>query len=163
MSRLASLLLVLFGMGIQGCSHQDQKVVKEGIPEDSVRSWASDFFAHYAERQDWERFLDRYADTVVFEDVLLQLKMEGKSAFAEFYDWPNPGFQKHPDYPATLVLDQLLVDGTSAVGIGRLTPFYWQDTLYELKTHGRFIMQLEFDPSGQIIRHTDWIDYPPID
>ena len=165
---MKKLLVLLLGICCIGtaCKLQQKPdptcmlLAHEKATADTVRAWAAHFFERYAARDDWQGFLDLYEDSLQFKDVILRMNLESKSEFAAFYDWPNPSFAKHPDYPETLVIEDLLVDGYSAIGIGRLTPFYWQRVLYEVKNNGRFQMYLKFNEKGKIIEHVDWIEYP---
>ena len=145
---LAGLLSYLF----VSCQH-------EGTGSD-VRLIAEQYFSTYAARTDWEKFLSYYAETLEFEDIILQESYHSLASFREFYNWPDSGFVKHPDYPKVLVIDELIVHGKTAIGKGRLNPFYWYGRLFEMKDIGNFIIWLEFNDQGKIIKQTDWIEYP---
>jgi hypothetical protein len=125
----------------------------------AVEKTARDYFATYAAREDWESFLSFYADDLQFEDAILQVHLDSLEAFKAFYDWPNPGFRKHPDYPEIFKLDDLVVDDSTAVGRGVFHPFYWQDTLFSMEWDPTFTIWLWFDDSLKIHRQVDWVEY----
>ena len=129
--------------------------------EESNCELSSAYFEHYAQRTDWDSFLERYAADVVFEDVILCKHLDGRNAFSAFYDWPDSLFLKHPDYPATLVLKQLECSDSTAVGTGYFNPFYYSGHLFSDTMHMRFTIWLEFNQSGQIVHQSDFIEYPP--
>ena len=134
---------------------------KEVSTEQPIKDLATTFFEHYAERSDWQGFLDLYSDSVYFQDVIFRMELNGKTAFKTFYNWPDSNFMKHPEYPETLVLEDLAVNDSSAVGRGYFTPFYYGGMLYDDAKNMRFTMWLYFDQQGKIIRHIDFIEYPP--
>ena len=115
----------------------------------------------YADRDDWEGFISLYSDDMAFQDIILRNSLRGKNAFKAFYNWPDTLFSKHPDYPETLVLQELVSNDSVAVGKGYFTPFYYAGALYEDWEHMRFTMILHFDHQGKIVKHVDWIEYPP--
>lgn len=123
------------------------------------RETANRFFEMYQTRQDWSSFKSLYADDLVFEDVSYALKYN-KEQFFNFYNWPDTSFRKHLDYTHSLVLEDLAVTDSSAVGRGYFTPFYYQGVLMAVDHQWRFTMWLYFDEVGKIKRHVDFIDYP---
>ena len=127
----------------------------------SASELGSAFFDHYQKRDDWTGFLERYDENVEFIDVILRMKLEGVEEFAAFYNWPDTGFQKHPDFPSTLVLEELTLNDSTAVGRGYFNPFYYRGILYDDMDHMRFTMSLTFNEAGKIVRHVDFIEYPP--
>ncbi len=119
------------------------------------------FFDHYANRNDWSGFLDRYDADMTFEDPILGYKFDNREGFKAFYNWPDTSFAKHPDYPKTLVMEELITTNQRAFGSGYFTPFYYQGNLYGDKEKMSFTIILTFNDEGEIIRQVDWIDYPP--
>ncbi|MEM9329582.1 MAG: nuclear transport factor 2 family protein [Bacteroidota bacterium] len=109
----------------------------------------------YAERSDFERFLDFYADEMVLEDPILGQRIVGREAFRDFFDWPNPSFRKLQE--EALIVDKIMVDGRESVVIGHFTPFQWAESTIESM---HFTTLLVFDQQGKIIKQTDWINYP---
>ena len=122
---------------------------------------AETFFDHYETRSDWQGFLELYADDMVFEDVIFRYTYD-KERFINFYNWPDPSLKKHPDYPEVLVLKDLAITDSSAVGRGYFNPFYYDNVFYADTAHMRFTMWLYFNKEGKIKRHIDYIEYPPV-
>lgn len=149
MNKYLGCLIILFSF----CACQKQKNI------DSLDQ-ASIFFDHYKSRSNWQAFQDLYADDLVFEDVIYRLKYN-KEEFINFYNWPDTLFQKHPDYPETLVLEEITTSYSSAVGRGYFNPFYYRGELMAMDHRWRFMISLEFNGQGKISRHTDFIEYPP--
>ncbi len=127
----------------------------------NTEALALEFFEKFKSRNDWSGFKNLYADNLVFEDVIYRLKFN-KDDFFSFYNWPDTLFEKHPDFPETLVLQDLSVTDSSAVGRGYFNPFYYKGALLSKDHHWRFTMWLYFDEEGRIKRHIDFIEYPPV-
>ncbi len=127
--------------------------------ESKTRGQAEKYFEMYADRSDWSGFINQYADDLVFQDVVYGLSYD-KAEFIKFYNWPDTAFQKHPDYPKTLILEDLAVTDSSAVGRGYFTPFYFGGQLMAMEHQWRFTIWLYFNEDGMIHRHIDYIDYP---
>ena len=121
---------------------------------------ASKFFDTYAKRTDWQSFLEQYDSNLIFEDKVLQIQFSKLDEFEAFYNWPDTAFQKHEDFPNTLVLEQLICQDSIAVGSGYFTPFYYKEVLYGQDRKLYFSMELHFNQAGKIVQHIDWIAYP---
>ncbi len=152
-------LVVLLKLLLSSCSAPSSSEPAAENRILAVERTARAFFKTYAEREDWDTFLSFYAEDLDFEDAILQIHLDSLEAFKAFYDWPNPEFQKHPDYPEIFRLDDLVVDDSTAVGRGVFFPFYWQDTLFAMDWDPTFTMWLWFDDSLKIRRQIDWIEY----
>lgn len=126
----------------------------------TTRERALNFFHIYKARADWQSFQDLYADDLIFKDVIFRYTYN-KGEFINFYNWPDPLLEKHPDYPEVLVLEDLATTDSTAIGRGYFTPFYYGGKLYDDMEHMRFVISLQFDNQGKIKRHTDFIEYPP--
>ena len=155
MKRLVTYGLLLFLLS--ACATYHKK--KMHGPKTEVS--AQVFFKTYADRSDWEGFLSLYDEDMIFQDIILRKNLQGKEAFRAFYNWPDSLFSKHPDYPKTLVLEELVANDGAAVGKGYFTPFYYAGVLYEDWEHMRFTMILHFNEKGKITKHVDWVEYPP--
>lgn len=142
-----ALFLLLF---FTACAHVKPNKVEES---------AIKFFELYKARDDWQGFQDLYAEDMVFEDVIFQYTFN-KEEFINFYNWPDSLLAKHLDYPEALVLEDLALTDSSAVGRGHFNPFYYAGVLYDDKEHARFTMWLYFDKEGKITKHIDFIEYP---
>ena len=132
-----------------------------GAPTESeVRAWSQAYFDRYAARDDWQGFLDQFDESLVFLDPVANVGLDSRKSFAQFYFWPDPAFSKHPDYPRTLVLEELIVVDNRGVGIGYFTPFNYHGTTFAEDEPMRFAIWLDWNEEGKVIRQTDWIDYP---
>ncbi len=93
----------------------------------NVEQVATEYFATFAERADWDKLLSFYSPDLKFEDIVLQMKLESFDEFKEFYDWPNPDFEKlTPDQQHLVVETLATYDNRVAVARGHLSPFMWK-------------------------------------
>lgn len=148
-TRLMNLFIVLILISTS-CEKESKSLSAES---------AKRFFEMYQAREEWSSFQSLYADDLVFEEVSYALKYN-RQEFFNFYNWPDTSFRKHPDYAKSLVLEDLALTDSSAVGRGYFTPFYYQGTLMATDHQWRFTIWLYFDAAGKIKRHVDYIDYP---
>ena len=121
----------------------------------TFRSTIEAYYQTYQERDDFEKFLNFYAEDMVLEDVILGEKISGKAAFAEFFDWSNPNFSKTDS--STLIIESQIIDERQVLTKGYFTPFKWGDTVVEAM---HFATILTFDEMGKIKKQVDWINYP---
>lgn len=131
-----------------------------GKETSDAREKAVIFFDTYKARNDWQAFQDLYAEDLIFEEVIFRYTYN-KEEFVNFYNWPDPLLEKHPDYPEVLVLEDLTTTDSTAVGRGYFTPFYYDGKLYGDAENLRFAIALHFNEEGKIKRHIDFIEYPP--
>lgn len=123
-----------------------------------VEARAKAYFDTYAMREDWQTFLDFYDETLYFEDLQFRLVCTNLDSFKRFYNWQNPAFKKVDDKKPILKLDQLLVNDSTAIGIGYFDSFYWQNDY--VPGPWEFAITLTFNYKGKIIKQTDFINYP---
>jgi len=147
---LRAFLLTTLVIILSSCGN-DQK--------SKTRLQAEKYFQLYADRTDWQGFVNQYAEDLVFQDVVYGLSFD-KVQFIKFYNWPDTSFHKHPDYPKTLILEDLAVTDSSAVGRGYFTPFYFGGQLMAMEHRWRFTIWLYFNEEGKVHKHIDYIDYP---
>lgn len=147
---MRNVLVILF-IGFVSCS---------GSGERQIEKLATRYFQDYAARTDWEHFKELYADDLVFEDVVFRYQFD-KVGFISFYNWPDTMFRKHPDFPETLILENLTVNDSSAIGSGHFTPFYYGDQLMSNDHQWRFTIELTFNKEGKIKYQKDFIEYAP--
>lgn len=143
MKILASAFLLLFTFSLHAANSIDYRKV------------AQEYFDTYKQRDDFEQLLSFYADELAFEDVFYQVKPSNKDQFSSFYDW-NKGKFDRLENEHILTLDSLVVDNRQAVAKGSFLKFS-----YNGKTMGpwSFVIWLEFDQQGKIIKQQDWINY----
>ena len=128
-----------------------------------IESKTRDYFVTYAERKDFSKLLSFYNEDMIFHDVALQLRLDSLWKFERFYNWNDTlgNFRvAEPGGPA-LIVDHLLANDSLAVVQGRFTPFYYYGQLVDPPTGFEMTIWLEFDENLKIIKHTDWIEYPP--
>ena len=116
------------------------------------------YFAVYQQREDWDSLLTFYREDLQFKDANLGYETRGIEAFKDFYNWPDTSFRKVIPEQKHLVLQELLVRDSVAVGRGRLSPFFWNNELQEWPED--FTIWLYFDQDMKIYRQTDWVRYP---
>ena len=122
-----------------------------------TKELTEDFFRIYAERKDFNAFMEYYADEVVFEDVLFDTQLNGKDKLADFFDWHRGEF-KRQGTNSILELKELVINGNIAIAQGVFYQFMYND---KLMGPWKFMMRLEFNDKGKIISHQDWINYTP--
>ena len=144
------LLMFLF---LTGCATSDAGPIERN----SVTAIAEHYFAVYAERKDFERFIQFYAEDAQLTDVVYGNSVQGRNNIATFFNWSagdfaavNPG--------AILEVHQQVVSGDLIVTSGVFLPFR-----YAGKELGpwEFTIWLELDEQGKIIKQQDWINYSP--
>lgn len=145
------LLLAVYTLPVQA----------ESPSEAQVRAWSETYFKRYAARADWPGFMDQFAEDLDFLDPIAGIALESRATFEQFYFWPDPAFSKHPEYPRTLVLEELIVQDNRGIGAGYFTPFRYNGTTFGDREPMRFTIWLEWDADGKIVAQTDWIAYPP--
>lgn len=97
-----------------------------------------------------------YAEDAILQDLVYGHHAQGKCAIADFYNW-NRGDVELLE-TASLKVDELRVDGRTAIARGRFLRFrYGEQTLGPW----RFVIWLTFDENGKIVRQYDWINYRP--
>ena len=157
MKHLFSTLLLAV---ILTCGCQETPTETRNTSSRDVAQVATEYFATFAERADWEKLLSFYSPDLQFEDIVLQMKLESFEDFKEFYDWPNPDFEKLSPDQQHLVVETLATYGNRvAVARGHLNPFMWQGELVDPPTGLEFTIWLYFDENLKIIRQIDWMEY----
>lgn len=115
-----------------------------------------DFYIQtYQEREDFEGFLNLYAEEMILEDMVAGWRMEGRQQFREFFSWPDERFQKRAEN--TFEVDDVIISENMAVIKGYFTPFHWDGQEVGVM---QFTTLLYFNEEKKIIKHIDWINYP---
>jgi predicted ester cyclase len=160
MSNLNRLLIVVFSVmviAVIGCEKQADSTVQSEAAD--FKAIAKDFFQTYAERQDWKKLQSFYADTLHFEDAILQLTFD-KAGFLAFYDWTQGPFEKMSPDQQHFVVEHMVADSNVVATRGQIQPFYFEGNFIPLTHKASFTLWLWFDENGKIIRQIDWIEYP---
>lgn len=115
------------------------------------------YFSVYAQRKDFEKLMAFYADNAQLEDMIYGHFAKSKADIRLFLNWSNGEFSL-VDNGAALVVTKQVISNDTVVTEGYFTPFN-----YNGKKLGpwRFIIWLEFDRQGKVVRHVDWINYTP--
>lgn len=143
-----TLLLYLFLTACLSSCQQEKSTLK-------VEQITQDFLKLYADHNDFDQFINYYADSTVLEDMINGDRIEGKESLKGFLDWNNPNFKRKS--PKVLVVQELIIEGQKVVVKGYYTPFEWQSIAFEAM---QFTTILTFNDDGKIIKHVDWINYP---
>ena len=141
------LWIMLFYSFFYGCTVREEE---HNFKNDTIH-----FFELYAQREDSEAFLDCYADSILFEDIMLGEQLKGKEALNTFFDWNAEGYEMLED--KCLSVSEILIDDSIACVSGVFLPFSWEGTSYSSM---HFLIKLHFDDAGKICKQTDWINYP---
>lgn len=123
----------------------------------SIKDIVTRYYSVYAQRADFDTFIDFYANDAVLTDVIQHITIEGKPALIQFFDWNNPAFKKQAKV-ALIIHEQIIsAKNNQIVTSGEFTPFLWQGKPYPAM---QFTTILTLNTQGKIIKQTDWIDYP---
>lgn len=117
---------------------------------------AEAYYRLYAERTDFDAFMAFYAENAELRDMGYGSHLQSKAAIADFFDW-NRGDVTVLE-GASLSVDNHVVQGNTVVTRGHFTRFMYRDVQMG---PWYFVIWLEFDDKGQIVRQTDWINYTP--
>lgn len=147
MKILLQLTLLFF---LTGC-------VSSNNAKPDYRALTEQYFAIYTQRQDFEALMAMFAEDARLEDMIYGFHAKDKSAIRAFLNWHDQQF-KLPEGRPSMVVQKQMVDGNKAAVEGYFTPFEYQG-----KAMGpwRFLIWLEFNDEGKIIREVDWINYTP--
>ena len=146
---LTKLLLMLVYLNFFSCKVNKPPLLKTRV---------ADYIQTYQERTDWDKLLSFYSDTLHFEDINLGLKMDGIEAFKQFYDWPNPDFQKLIPNQLIFKTEAVLIQRNQAIIRGQFEPFIWKKERQEWA--GDFVFWLYFNEDGKIVKQLDYVKYP---
>ena len=148
--QLNKLLIFITVLVLQGCTTTLQT-------QANIETVAKQYFTVYAERQNFEKLLSFYDEKADLEDLGYGHHAKSKQEIEQFFAWNDGKFSLVNKGPA-LVVQKQVVDGNKTVTEGYFTKF-----TYNGKTMGpwRFLIWLEFNEQGKIIRHVDWINYTP--
>ena len=156
------LILLLTGglLGLTACNEAAVAPPPTPAPDPTteLQKVVEDYIATYQAREDWEKLLSFYSDSLYFIDINMKYEFHDKAGFMEFYDWPNPQFSKLTPEQKHFLVEDLIIKDHTAIIKGRFQPFYWKGDLKEWTE--LFTMWLHFDDDYQIIQQYDFIKYP---
>lgn len=163
-SQLNSLLaFVVFAFLIMASAYKEGHPKEEKSRKALVEQVARDYFATFAERKDWDKLCAFYREDMIFEDVMLQLKLDSLWQFKRFYKWDEEGghFKKLSPDQDHITIETLVVNDTVAVGKGSVNPFYYYDEYIDPEWGMAAAFWLYFDENLKIKKQVDWIEYDP--
>ena len=157
--KIATLLIAFFIF--QKC--QTPPIKSEPNRAQQIEQTAKDFFTTFAERKDWDKLLSFYREDMVFEDIMLQLKLDSLWQFKRFYKWDEEegNFKKLTPDQDHLTVYTLTANDSVAVARGRVNPFYYYDELIDEPWGMEFTIWLYFDDDLKIKKQIDWMEYAP--
>ena len=165
-SLISKLTMKLFSILISililaSCQNQslETKLPISKSKTEKVHVVASEYFATFSERKDWQKLLSFYRADMTFDDVLLQIHLDSLWQFERFYNWPDTGFHKLTPDQEHLVIESLVANDSVAVVNGHLNPFYYYGELVDSKWGMKFTIWLYFDEDFKIKHQVDWFEY----
>jgi len=156
------ILAILIFFGAACTSPSSEEKAANYARKAKVEQVAREYFATFAEREDWAQLLSFYRYDMHFEDIMLQIKIFNKEDFKNFYNWEEGNFQKLASDQPHLVLKSLVVNDSIAVATGYFNPFYYNGELQDWKWGSEFTIWLQFDEQLKIKRQVDFIEYPDV-
>jgi len=149
MKRINFLYVLTFLLLAVGCTSFEQKK-NEKI--------SKEFYETYAERKDINKFMDFYASDAQLIDAVPQMITTGKENIKTLFDWSDPNYKKHPDFPKSLKINEILANDSVAAISGEYNPYYYNDKLIKKMP---FCTWLYFNKEGKIKKQVEWDQYPP--
>ena len=148
---LSRSLIAIVLLGLSACSSLPK--IGGEKPIDRARQ----FFEVYQQRSDFEALMSFYAEDAQFEDLIYGHFAGNKSAIRSFLNWNDGKFSLAPGRLA-LKVDSLIEQDNLVVARGHFSEFSYNNQSFG---PWRFVILLEFNDSGYIVRETDWINYTP--
>lgn len=114
------------------------------------------YFDLFSKRKELDKILSFYSDTFQYENINFETGTgDPKFLFEEGYGWRDPAMKY--DTPESIQIEELLTNDYSIVAKGRTLDYQYNGK----KVAGnRFVIWLDLDQEGKIIKQTDWFDYP---
>ncbi len=144
MNRILSYLLI--GLIFSSCASKEINNIEKTV---------EDYYKVFNKRQDLDRFMSFYDESIVLEDMINGDRIVGKEALRNFFDWDNSDFKNLS--ANSLIVSEKITQENKAVVKGYFTRFKWNQTEFEAM---HFTTILTFDESGEIVKQVDWINYP---
>ena len=123
--------------------------------DEALRDIIQAYYKVYKTRNDFERFLSFYDESIVLQDMISGARIIGKKALSTFFDWNNPDFQLLGT--ESLVIENQILEERQIVTSGHFTSFKWGEHIFGPMY---FTTILTLNKKGKITRHVDWINYP---
>ena len=146
----SNLLAIFIALLVTNCT--------DNQPNKELSLIVDDYIQTYQEREDWEKLLSFYSDSIYLNDINLGMEFNGIDSFKVFYDWPNSNFKKLSPEQEHFFIDDVIVLENKAIIRGNFNPFYWKGEVQEWA--GPFIFCLYFNEDNKIIQQYDYVKYP---
>lgn len=118
---------------------------------------AQEFYQTYAERKDVKKLMSFYSELPVYIDAVPQITVKGKENIQNQYNWSDPSYKIHPQYPQTVKIDQIISNDSIVIVSGQYNPYYYNDKLINKM---QFNSWLYFNKEGKIVKQIEWVQYP---
>jgi len=125
--------------------------------EANIEEVASEYFAIYASRKDFNKFMDFYEEQSVLKDVIYDVEVIGRSAIRNFFDWERGEFKTATAGPILSINNQI-ISGKTVISTGVFETFYFNG---EKLGPWEFVIWQEYNEVGKIVSQSDWINYSP--
>jgi len=164
MPKIFGYTKILIAILLMTNSCHQTKTTNTNELEQAVRSEALKYFETFAKRSDWDKLCSFYREDVHFKDITAQLDLDSLWKFKRFYKWDEEGdrFKKMSSEQKHLDLQSLVVEGNTAVGRGRVNPYYYDGYLIDSEWGMEFTIWLRFDDNLKIVEQIDWMEYDPV-
>ncbi len=120
-----------------------------------VKQITAEYYKTYQASNDFEKFIDFYAEEIELQDIINGDKIQGKEKLRDFFNWNHPELIR--DDSLTLIIDDQIFQNKKVITTGYFTPFKWGELEVEAM---HFTTILYFNNSNKIIKQIDWINYP---
>ncbi|MFT7244203.1 MAG: hypothetical protein ACI82A_001553 [Candidatus Azotimanducaceae bacterium] len=122
-----------------------------------IEEVASEYFATYAARKDFDKFMSFYDEQAVVKDVICDVEVSGIDAIRNFFDWNRGEFETVAAGPIMDLKRQIISDRT-VISAGVFLAFDFDG---EKLGPWEFIIWQGYSNTGKIILQKDWINYSP--
>lgn len=120
-----------------------------------TKNTAEQYFEIYAERQNFEAFMNYYAENAMLEDIVSGEQFNGIDEIKSFFDWHKGDFVM-PNEGRLLSISKQLIQDNTVITQGEFHGFTYNGR--ELGPWAFVIVQ-EFDKQQRIVKQSDWINY----
>lgn len=118
---------------------------------------AEDFYQTYADRKDLNKLMGFYSESTTYIDAVPQINIEGKENIQNQYNWTDPSYKIHPQFPKTVKINQMISNDSIVIVSGIYNPYYYNGKLINKM---QFNSWLYFNKDGKIEKQVEWVQYP---
>lgn len=123
----------------------------------NIQKSIDNYFNTYAQRKDFDKFMNFYANNAQLKDIIYGNELVGKASIRAFFDWDRGQFHTQSGGPVLSIHSQV-ISGNNVVTRGVFEKF-----IFNGQTLGpwQFILWHTFNDQGKISYQEDWINYSP--